>query len=448
MGSYDFLSQMRKAKSKVIGSLSKIISLEVIESAFKEHTIRKRVYPAPTLFRIMFHQSVVGCSCSESIAWARGSGLVPPHVSPKTSAYCNSKNRLSEIPLYELLMKSGRLIEDKADKRRRPFGRDVVVVDGTSVQLPDTEANQSEYPQPGSQAPGCGQPVMYIMALMGLGSGGIIEVRVSGGATGVEKELFRNMWPSLKEGQIVLADAGLTSYAYFACLEERGVDMVMAQKDAVLNNKIYGEILENDFDVVWENPGSLMKWIDHQSLPESICLRAIKYTYTGKNRVVKEGILFTTLRDRKKYPTSKVIDLLKRRWEIELNFADIKTAMGLSYLKCKTPDRCRKELYMGLLAYNVIRGVMLDAALKARLQPRRISFTKSLDYILNYFTHNLFDGDWNRTYNLILSHLGDNFVKERPGRWEPRKLKRRPVAKRMGYLTESRDAFKHAVLEA
>lgn len=448
MGSYNFLSEMRKAKSKVIGSLSKIISVEVLDNVFQKHTSRKRIYPAPTLFKMMFHQSVEGSSCSESIAWARGCGLIPPHASPKTSAYCNSRNRLSETPLYELLAESGRLIEDKADKRRRPFGRDVVVVDGTSVQLPDTEANQNEYIQPANQEHGCGQPVMYITALMGLGSGGIIDVRVAGGSSGVEKELFRNMWPSLREGQIVLADAGLTSYANFVCLAERGVDMVMAQKDAVLDNKNCDEVMENDFDVQWENPKSKMKWIDHETLPESISVRAIKYSYTGKNRVVKEGILFTTLRDRKKYPANKVIDLLKQRWEIELNFADIKTLMGLNYLKCKKPDRCRKELYIGLIAYNVIRGVMLDAALKAGLHPRRISFAKSLDYIFNYFTHNLFDGDWNRTYGLILTHLGNNFVKERPGRWEPRKIKRRPVAKRMGYLLKHRNAYKEAVLEA
>lgn len=440
---YTVLSDFRKLKSKVFNSPATIIDEAKVKEAFKGHTQRERVYHGWLLFQLFFHQSATGGSCRETVAWGIGSGIIPPWASPHTSAYCNSRKRLPEKPLKKIMTSVGRTIEQAADKRCRLFGRDVIVVDGTSVQLPDTEANQAEYPQSGSQKPGCGQPVMYLVALMGLGSGAILDV-ASGGGSGHERALFRKLWPSLSEGDIVMGDNGFCSYGEFAKLLKRRVDLVMCQRCNSLENKETIEIGRGDYIVMWERGKQELKWTDRDGLPEYLVVRAVKFIAKRNDGSEAPIVLFTTMLDSKRYSRKKLIELYTRRWEIEVSFDDIKTEMGMDLLKCKTPARCRCELYMGLTAYNIIRGVMLDAARKAGLPARRISFKGTMQRLETYFISKLFKGDPQRIYDLLLEHLARDKIAERPGRQEPRKRKRRP--KNYGYLTGPRKSFNHAAL--
>ncbi len=445
MKSYTVLLEICKFKSKVFNSPAPIISKEKVEEALEGFSQRERIYHGWSLFQLYIHQSATGTSCRETVAWGIGSGIIPPWASPHTSAYCNSRKRLPEGPMKKIMTTVGRTIEQAADKRCRPFGRDVIVVDGTSVQLPDTEANQSEYPQPRGQKPGCGQPVMYLAALMGLGSGAILDV-ACGSGSGHERALFRKLWPSLNEGDIVMCDNGFCSYGEFAKLLERRVDLVMCQKYNALKNKETTEIGRGDYIVIWERGKQELKWTDRDELPECLIVRAIEFTAKRNDGMEVPMIIFTTLLDHKRYPRKLLIELYTKRWEIEVSFDDIKTEMGMSLLKCKTPERCRCELWMGLIAYNIIRGVMLDAARKAGLPARCISFKGTVQRIKTYFNHSLFNGDPERTYELLLEHLARDKVVKRPGRWEPRKLKRRP--KNYGYLSEPRKSFIHDTLSA
>ena len=445
MECYTILSDIRNIKSKVINSFTQIISKDKVEEAFKGHSQRLRVYHVWMLFQLYLHQSAIGCSCRKTVAWGIGSGIIPPWASPHTSAYCNSRKRLPEEPLKKIMTSVGRTIEGAADKRRRMFGRNVIAVDGTSVQLPDTESNQAEYPQPGAQKPGCGQPVMYLVALMGLGSGAILDVASVGGP-GHERALFRKLWPSLNEDDIVMGDNGFCSYGEFAKLLERRVDLLMCQRHNSLVNKETIEIGRGEYTVLWERGKQELKWTDRDELPEYLVVRAIEFIAKRNDGGETPIVLFTTLLDSKRYPRKKLIELYARRWEIEVSFDDIKTEMGMDLLKCKTPARCRCELYMGLTAYNIIRGIMLDAARKARLPARRISFKGTMQRLEAYFKRELFKGDPQRTYDLLLKHLARDKVVERPDRQEPRKRKRRP--KNYGYLTKPRKSFTHAALSA
>lgn len=443
MKSYLVLNDIRKYKSKVFNSSASFISKEYIKEAFAGHTQRDRTYNEWSLFQLYLNQSSTGASCNETVAWGIGNGIIPPYASPLTPGYCNSRNRLPEKPLKEIMISTGRAIEKSADKRCRPFGRDVVVVDGTSVQLPDTKANQSEYPQPTGQKPGCGQPVMYICAMMGLRSGAILDVSCGGGS-GHERALFRDLWPSLKEGDIVVGDNGFCSYGEFARLLEFRVDLLMAQRYNALDNKEIIKVGMDDYVVIWERGKQDLKWTGLDELPEHLVVRAIRYRARRNDGAELDMVLFTTLLDRKRYPRRKLISLYNRRWEVEVSFDDIKTEMGLDLLKRKRPERCRSELWMGLTAYNIIRGVMLDAARKAGLPARRISFKGTMQRLRNYFNPGLFNGDPKRAYELLLDHLAIDKVVERPGRWEPRKRKRR--SKNYRLLTEPRNSIIHAVL--
>lgn len=442
MKSYSPLDEIGKVKSKVFQSVTPLLDGEGLKELFCGHTTRERVYGIKTLMQLWLHQSAVGCSCREAVAWGIANGLVPKFASPKTAAYCNSRTRVASEPVYRLMTLVGSGIEASADKRRRPFGRDVIVVDGSSVQLPDTPANSAEYTYQARQKPGCGQPIMSIAVLMGLGSGAVLAMSECG-ELGRERAMFRNLWPSLKEGQIILGDCGFCSYGEFAKLLETGVDVVMCQRPDYLDNKKKIEIGTGDYTVIWERRSQKLKWTDHEKLPEHLVVRAIEFTTTSGNGESVRRVIFTTLLDRKKYTRGKLIKLYHRRWEIELSFDDIKTEMGMDLLKCKTPERCRAEIYMCLIAYNIIRGVMLDAALNAGLTPRDISFKGTMQRLDIYLRRDSFNGNPKEKYRMLLKHLADDKLVKRPGRYEPRMRKRR--TKNYSFLTKPRNSFKHAV---
>lgn len=166
--------------------------------------------------------------------------------------------------------------------------------------------------------------------------------------------------------------------------------------------------------------------MDSSSLPEILKVRAIRFRTGIKGFRSREIILFTSLMDPKKYPKDKLIALYYRRWEMELRFRDIKTTMGLELLKSATPTGCRKELWMGLMAYNLLRGIMLDASLRGRLPISRISFKGALKWMAAYMSGKIAFSDPRWAYELFLDHLINAFVPARPGRVEPRKRKRRP----------------------
>lgn len=421
---YRIMSEIRNIKSKIGGNLRDELGEAGINEMFCGFPTRERRYHTWPLFQIFFNQVASGISCSEAIAWGIGEGILPLKTSPKNSAYCNAKGRLPEMPIFKLMKKVGIEIESHVHKNRRIFGRDVKVVDGTSVQLPDTEANQREYPQPDAQKPGCGQPHMKACALMGLGTGTIIDCVVDAYKVS-ERTMFRKLWRSLNAGDIVLGDRGFGSYAEVASLLNMGVDFVFRQKNECLETKGSRKIGKDEWIVTWRRPQKPGDWIVAEELPERMEVRAVRLRSEGKKNRSGDIILFTSLTDRKKYPRKKLLKLYYRRWEMELRFRDIKTTMQLGLLRSKTPSVCRKDFWMGLLAYNLIRGIMLNAALRARLCVSRISFKVALKCFDAFFNGRFSEKDPQRAYLIFLDFLAKAAVPERPGRIEPRKIKKR-----------------------
>jgi hypothetical protein len=430
-----------ETKIKVSKHIAPIVKESNVRKALARDRCRDRIYHAWPLFQLWLHQGITGGSCRETIAWGISVGLIPPWASPRTPAYCNARVRLDEEPLLEIMVSTGRAVENSCDRRRRPFGRDVVVVDGSSVQLPDTPSNQAAYPQPKGQKPGCGQPVMHLVTLMGLGGGAILDVACAAGS-GHERALFRKLWPSLKPRDIVLADNGFCSYAEVASLLGIGADVLMAQKEKFLCNKEVIEIGRDDYVVLWRCGDWTRKWIDNDRLPECLVVRAVAFRQRRSDGSSVRRILLTTLLDPHRYTRKKLIALYRRRWEIEMTLDDIKTEMGLELLGCRSPKRCRCELFVGLTAYNIVRGVMLDAAREAGLAPREISFAGTLGRMIAFSNSRVFDGDSVKVYRLLLIHCARDRLQKRPGRREPRKCKRR--SKNYRLLTSPRNPFNHA----
>ena len=139
--------------------------------------------------------------------------------------------------------------------------------------------------------------------------------------------------------------------------------------------------------------------------------------------------LATTLLDARAYPAREVAELYVRRWRIELWFRDLKTSMGMEVLRCQTPAMLHKELEMFFIAYNLIRCLMGQAARCNHVEVQRLSFKGTVDAVRQFSVAIAQARSKKKQKQLIarlLEVIASDTVPERPGRREPRAVKRRP----------------------
>jgi len=247
------------------------------------------------------------------------------------------------------------------------LGRRVRIVDGTGLSMPDTAANQLQWPQNSGQKPGCGFPQLKVVGLFCLQSGALLEV-AHGDKHHQDITLARRLWHLLQPGEILLADRGFCSYLDIAQLLGRGVDCVMRlhQGRGKPDFRRGRRLGQNDRLVLWHKPPQrLPHWSkkEYDQLPKTLTLRILRYAITVPGFRSKEVILVTTLLDPKLYPAQELEKLYFRRWNVELHFRQIKTMLGMDVLRCLTPRMVLKELAMHRIAYNLIRALMQRAAL-------------------------------------------------------------------------------------
>jgi len=135
----------------------------------------------------------------------------------------------------------------------------------------------------------------------------------------------------------------------------------------------------------------------------------------------------TTLLDQTRYPDSAIAELYLRRWQVELNFRDIKTTLGLDVLRTLTPDMIEKEIHLQAIAYNLVRLLMLEAARQHDVAPHRLSFKGTISTLRAFAP--LFamrPGEANQRFEDLLLAIAADPVPRRPHPSEPRAVKRRP----------------------
>ena len=319
-------------------------------------------------------------------------------------------------------------------------------MDGSTTSLADTPENQRRFPQSATQAKGCGFPLLKFVVLFSLASGAIREV-VIGNKHVHELRLFRQIWQSLKSGMILLADRGFSDYVTLAELSSRGIDVVTRlhqrrDPDARQGKRVGpGERLRT-FTKPILRPANLTKRIWKLLAPE-LTVRLIKVAVTRKG--FRPGVitLATTLLDVKKYPRQMIEGLYLRRWCLELCLRDIKTTMGMEELRAKSPAMAEKELHGYLIGHNLIRWIMADAARQHSVALNRISFKGTVDAV-RHFSLALAVARTpprRRTlYATLLGTLAEDLLPKRPGRREPRAVKRRP--KPFARLTKHRKIYR------
>jgi hypothetical protein len=398
---------------------------------------RERVYSRRITFWTFLWQALnPGSSCRSAVrkvmAWF--ALLDGPKVAKDDSPYCQARQRLDRETLERALQASAQAAEQRAPEKWRYHGREVIVGDGTTSTAADSKANQRAYPQSAKQQAGCGFPLLRWVALFSLSTGALQAV-ITGNKHQAELKLFRKLWDHLKKGMIFLADRGFCDFVTIAGLWRRGVDSVLRLNHMRPHDFRKGKRLgPYDRLVTWQKPkrrprtATKSLW---RRLPQQMTLRLIRYPVLIPGFRSKHIILVTTLLDPVRFPAAELAGLYLRRWRVELFLRHIKTTLRMEALSCKTPKMVNKELLMHLIAYNLIRCLMAEAASIYDVDLERISFKGSVDTV-HHFSQVIAQARNRRQYNQLVSAmlaaLAGDPLRIRPHRVEPRNRKRRPKA--------------------
>lgn len=348
------------------------------------------------------------------------------------SAYVQARKRLPCQRLEQALAATAAAAARQLPAPTVLQGRTVKVVDGSSVQLADTTKNQKRFPQPGTQKTGCGFPVLKLAVLFCLNSGAVLNV-VLGSLHHHDLRLLRQLWEHLKQGDILLGDRAYGEYTTAAALPTRGVDVVarLHQMRKVDFRKAQ-RLGKQDGLFVWTKGSQqslILSAAQWKRLPSQITVRIIRFTAAIRGQRCRRVTLVTTLLDPKLYPAGQIIALYARRWRLELCLRELKTLMGMDQLRCKTPDMAQKELLAYLIAHNLIRCVMAQTVARYTVELDRVSFKGTVDALRQYSA--AIAQARNRKirkqlWEDLLLNLARDLVPKRPGRQEPRAVKRRP----------------------
>jgi hypothetical protein len=366
-------------------------------------------------------------------------------LSADTGGYCKARQRLPEGLCSKLSRRAGAALAGRAGPAELWFGRRVKVVDGSSSSMPDTPANQQAYPQPTSQKPGCGFPMVAFVAVFCLATGALLELAM-GPWFLHDLSLFYFVREAFRWGDILLADRGFCSYAELALMKDRGVDSVLRLHQCRKTDFRCGRILGmRDHIVRWHKPARCPRGLqeqDYRRLPHSLVVRELRYQVEVKGFRTRQITLATTLLDAEVYSAEALAELYFRRWDVELDFRHIKTTMQMDVLRCKSPEMVRKEIWTHLLAYNLIRTLMWEAAGTLRTRARRLSFKGAIQHVLSVRELWGPSRQSERATALLLAEVARQLVPDRPHRIEPRVRKRRP--KSYPLMTKPRSQLKAA----
>jgi hypothetical protein len=387
------------------------------------------------------------------IAHRAAEGLPP--CSSDTGGYCQARRRLPERFFAAVARLVGRNLDARVDRRWLWKGRRVCLFDGSTVSMPDTPANRRAYPLTYNQTPGTNFALARIGALISLSCGAILDLgmcRYAGKGQG-EVSLLRRLWGVLRPGDVLLGDRLMSGWVSMHLLKRRGVDTVSRLSAHRRADFRQGTRLGRDDHLVqWRKPTSIRS-VDRQAyhaLPDAITVREVRFRVEQAGFRTRSVVVVTTLLDPEQASREELAALYRARWNNELDLRSIKVVLQMDLLRCKTPELVRKEVWTHVLAYNLIRTVMAQAAAREGVPPRSISFTATLQVLEAFrplIAFQVHRGAAHRAalYQQILRAIAVHRVADRPDRFEPRMAKRRP--KRYDRLTRPRQEIKLRMLK-
>ena len=375
--------------------------------------------------------------------------------SAQTGASCQARRRLPERLVADLARRTGQALDAGSHPAWLWKGRRVYVYDGSHASMPDTPANQAAYPQPDTQKPGLGFPLARLAAVFSLATGAVLDLAIGRYAGEGQSELgmLRALWDVFRPGDVVLADRLMCAWTEMVMLKLRGIDAVCRFTTHRTADFRRGRRLgRGDHVVEWPKPNK-PRSIDraaYDALPDSLTVRETRVRVEQPGFRTRVLVVATTLVDAKTVPAEDLAQLYRERWNAGLDLRALKRTMQMGVLRCKTPELVRKEVWAHVLAYNLVRTVMAQAAAKHDLGPRSVSFKGAIQALLAFQPVIVALGDRNTArcravYEQVLAAVAAHRVGDRPDRFEPRLRKRRP--KHYAFLRQPRAEVKRRMLK-
>ncbi len=315
-----------------------------------------------------------------------------------------------------------------------PFlqGRPLKVVDGSALTLlADTQKNRRAYPPIQCRPRQPSFPMLRLVVLFCLASGAILAA-AQGSLAVSDLSLLSQLTSHLVKGDILLGDRGFGCHPLIAWLQQTcGVDFIGRTTRRSDGRRRRRRLGANDWLLEWKkglkaSPGMTpQQW---QALPATLTIRAVKGSLYQKGFRVRQVTVITTLLDAQAYPPQEILQAYWRRWRLEMCLDDLKTTLGRESLRSRSPEMAQQELYLRLIAHNLIRCTMAQAATEHDRALDRLSFKGSLD-ALRHLAHTLAQAKTKKKrqqlWSELLHTLATDLVPERPQRREPRAVKRK-----------------------
>ena len=434
-----------------------VLSEGIITQALTTITVfwRDRIYSPLVTLWVFLSQVLSADQCCRAavarlIAHRLAQGQSP--CSAETGAYCQARKRLPEAFFSEVARQTGRGLDSNVEQQWLWKRRRVHVFDGSSVSMPDTPENQRAYPQPDTQKPGLGFPLARLAAVFSLACGAVLDLGICryAGKGQSELSLLRTLWDLFVPGDVLLADRLLCSWAEMVLLKGRGVDTVTRLNKRKADFRRGQRLGQGDHIVQWLKPTKprSMDRATYNSLPEVLLVLETRFHVDQPGFRTETIIVATTLLDAEEITKDDLGQLYRARWNAELDLRSLKRTMQMDVLRCKTPELVRKEIWAHILAYNLIRTIIAQAASKHGIDPRSISFKGAIQTLAAFQPVIALQGEADAAlrrhlYQQLLDAIASHRVADRPDRYEPRLRKRRP--KHYGFLRKPRQQTKRAM---
>lgn len=437
---------------------AEVLSVERIERIFQKHGCLFGLHGVYTtaimvwsfLSQVLRDGKEASCQAAVArvVSYCQMQGLQAP--TQDTGDYCRARAKLSSAALRDLSCDVAQEMQQAAEPKwllKNKFH--AKLIDGLTFTMPDTAKNQEKYPQQKAQKPGIGLPIARAVAIVSLATACVMDLTIAayqGKETG-ESALLRSMLGSLSSGDIAVMDRYYCSFMMIALLLGQGTQTCTRKHHLRHSDFRRGQrIGKYDHLIVWTRP-QRPTWMDettYQQIPETMVLREIRFSIIEPGRRTKSIDIITTLTDAVEFTKEDIAELYGFRWNSELDIRSIKSNLNLGNVRCKSPEMVHSELWTTILAYNLIRITAAGAALLHNKQPRQISFTSTCQYVLASWMQlstGLINPASLQAYLLtMLEQIANCEVANRPGRLEPRVLKRR----RHGYklMTKPRNQLR------
>ncbi len=417
-----------------------VLDAESIPQAFREEEGlfgQEDIYSTQIVLWAFLAQTLrdgkgVACAAAAAdiAAYLLQTGERPP--SGDTGDYCRARAKLKLAAVQRLVRESAGQLEQQVERSWLWKGLHAKLVDGFTFTMPDTPANQARFPQIGAQRPGVGLPIARVCVVISLATAGVCDLAIGpyeGKETG-ETALLRELRETFEDNDVVVFDRYYGSFMMLALLSLRGLHVCVRRHPLRHGDFRRGRRLgPGDHLITWTRP-QRPRWMSREQydqIPETLTLREVKFDVKVPGYRTKTITIITTLTDPRAYSREDLAELYGFRWNAELDIRHIKQTLHLDHVRCKTPAMVRRELWVTLLAYNLIRKVIATSAAVHQKPPRHLGFTLACQSILASWMI-LATGacrDSCAMYTMLLARIAAHEVANRPGRIEPRVLKRR-----------------------